>query len=380
MNEQLMFFDSPVSDVTRLNLFDHQKFANSKSPQRNIKYTKGGHCIVDGRYMVRRVCCICSKQFWKSSGTMRHVVCSAECSNLKRSYGSIENKQKVTAEVIALLNSGMTNGQIAKQLGVCKTTVKTLAFEKFKGISPIHAKAVELYKGGLSEKEIADKIGKKKGTVITWLMHNIQDYVKPEKKVPVKVRREQDRDGMAKALRLYRKLKNVRMAARELEMHEEQARLLLFHTKAYHKMRAKVVTLKNTEQRKRQGVISRKYTNEKNFSDTLAAQIADYFPRVEREAPTGTTTNMDILVDYKDKRAVIECKWDVKITNIHKAIGQVIVAKNKLFAHVAVVCWPDDVYVSNEAIADCSGAGVFACPEGGLVSLLEREFRVRVAK
>jgi hypothetical protein len=325
-------------------------------------------------------CKYCSKDFFKYDSN--RVYCSCECAVLGRSYGTKDHYDEIVGLIKSDLESGMPTKRVKKKHGVAYTAVKRVIDQEYGGNNPQHVYAAKLYQDGKTESEIAAMLKVGEGGVVSWLLRLVPSYCKPVKEpkpatfkdATPKVATPQDRAATAAALRLYRKVKNARTVCAELGMSLHKIMDLLGKTKGYARIRRGISLGKYTSEGKKRKTISTKYTNEKHFSDTLAATIADTFPLVSREVSTGSTTRIDVVVVRHRFKAVIECKWDVKITNIHKSVGQSLIAKNKLGASHAFVCWPDDVHVSREAIKDCRDAGVYACKEGDVVLFLENCF------
>lgn len=386
MNSQLLIDFSLVQSIDSDKTCSVTKkiCANCKKEYTGRKNKYCSHeCLKQGQKILTQ-CDYCQGDYYADRSSRRKY-CSDYCSKYGRFYGTKNNYLSIVETIKYELESGIASKQIAKKHNISYTAIKRVIDDFYDGKNPQHFRAVKLYKSGICEEDIAKTLNVNVGAICTWLYKLVDGYTKPKKQAlqKEKARKEKkqfERHATAKALSLYRKFKNVRLVANELDEPPERIRAFLASTKGYKKIRSKLITLGHTKQQKRLHKISTKYKNEKHFSDHLASEIADYFPGVQREAASGTTTNIDILVKHKNQRAVIECKWDVKITNIHKAIGQVMVAKNKLFASVAIVCWPDDVFVSSEAISDCNDVGVFACPESGVIDLLKREFSKGIVK
>lgn len=330
-------------------------------------------------------CGFCGQEFLaggKRDGVMYKPkkYCSCACANNRRWFAGPDEKDRRLAEVDALIESGVPIKAVSKKTGIGYAVVKKRCEERHGSIPPTWARAIALFEAGDDEATIGAKVGRSTSTIIAGLLRFMGAY-KPRYvnadargKMAADERRRAKRAFSAKCLWAYRKTKNVRLAAKSMGIGIEALRCAIAGIGAYQRIRAKTITHGDTNRKKMISKISNAYANESEFSDALAGRIADVYPNTQREVASGSTTRTDIVVLSGGKKVVIECKWDVKITNIHKGAGQAAIAQKKLGADHCIVCWPDDVIVSAEAIDDASMLGATAVSEGLVIPTLRKWF------
>jgi transposase len=402
MIQQLSIFDLPPQENAPENLFGDYKFEPSKDIVRlarhdNIltncpicqkqfrQYRRGmKYCSHDCKRRSRgkyTPCAWCKKEFYHYDPRREARCCSCECAQNYRWYQTPENKKQIIEQAIILLQGGMTNTEVAKKLGTNKVTIKKLVLEKFNGVSPIHAKAIALYQSGSSEKEISKHIGKDVGSVVTWLMHNIPGYAPPkklerkDKESKRKEKRKQKRKQMAQYLAVYKKLKTVKAVADHFSVGDKAAQLILGGCKGYKRARAKMLLRAKAASFSHEyarSTRSRKYKTELDFENVMFKQILKIDPKAQRQVQYLRQKTCDIVCTIAGIKYAIELKTELKEPKFSSCSMQAFVAAKQLDA-VAIYCHPNDCWPTEsgrEVISIVFGDKVRVINENELMEFL----------
>jgi transposase len=361
MIQQLSIFDLPPQENAPKNLFGDYKFTPEKYGARparhdNIlsncpicqkqfrRYRRGmEYCSYDCKRRARgkyTPCAWCKKEFYHYDPRRKARCCSCECAQNYRWYKTPENKKEIINRAINLLESGLTNKEVAGKIGIGITVVKTLTLERYGGVSPIHANAIALYQSGSSEQEISKHIGKDVGSVVTWLMHNIPGYTPPKKleRKDRELRRKERRKQIAQYLAVYRKLKTVKAVADHFNVSDSAALLMLNGCRAYKRIRAKALSFPRKHNKSTR---SKKYKNELDFENVIFDQILKVDPQAQRQVQYLRQKTCDIVCTIAGIKYAIELKTELKEPKFSSGSMQAFVAAKHLGA-VAIYCHPDD--------------------------------------
>jgi hypothetical protein len=390
MIQQLSIFDLPPQEDGPKNLFGDYKYKQSENHTRPARhdtslapcptckkqfnrYHRGmKFCSVDCKRMAHQKfihCNYCGKEFFASESKRKY--CCHNCALYGEYYGTIERYKSIVNDIKQLLESGVANKQIAKKFNIPYTAVKRVIDEEYKGISPCHKKAVELYRAGISEEEICKIVGHHKGKVVTWLMTNIPGYIPPNKfeRENKESKRKDQRNKKAQYLAVYRKLKSVKAVADYLGVGDEAAQSILSSCKAYKRARKKYWSKPKRYVRSSR---SKKYKTELDFENVVFDQILKIDPQAQRQVPYLRQKTCDIVCTIAGIKYAIELKTELKEPKFSSGSMQAFVAAKHLDA-VAIYCHPDDcgpTESGREVIASVFGDKVRVINENELMEFL----------
>lgn len=314
-------------------------------------------------------CAFCGEQFYAPERrTESKKYCSVTCSNRGPRYGNKQNYEATRLAVIGDLDRLIPSKTIAKNRAIPCAFVRRVLKEEYADCSPIAKAVIRLYEDGKTESEIAIKLCRQTGEVITWLMHGLVGYQRPSKKRPETVeslgakmlrRGSEERNRVAALLRRWRSGCKVK----DLMAENAHANSMLLRSRVYRQI---------SQARRAASPYTRACHGRRERSKLFPSETKDFIPVVVnamtangwtciREERVGLgRRRCDIWALKGDRTLIVQCKVETKATCADEVLGQALVA-GAIMRSAACVCIPSDVAIllGYVAVAQSLGVGVF---------------------